>query len=80
MALARSPIRSIGTSLPFVSFRQIQLPSIHRRAISTTSSLRSPEELTKRTVVGSFLLKRDAADGRPKVALFRRTDKVNTYK
>nr|BDD69325.1 uncharacterized transcriptional regulatory protein [Verruciconidia persicina] len=79
MALARTPIRSIGTSLPFLSSRHTQFPSIRLRPISTTSSLRTPEP-PKRTVVGSFLLKRDAADGRPKVALFRRTDKVNTYK
>lgn len=37
------------------------------------------KELTKRAVVGSFLLRRDQQDGRPKVALFRRSDKVNTY-
>lgn len=51
--------------------------SVHR--FSTTAPLRAPKELKKRSVVGSFLLKRDEHDGRPKVALFKRSDKVNTY-
>ncbi|VUC20494.1 unnamed protein product [Clonostachys rosea] len=56
-----------------------------RAASSHTACLRSfastaqyAQELQRRAVVGSFLLRRDQ-DGIPKVALFRRTNKVNTY-
>ena len=46
----------------------------HRRAFAT-----NPGPPTKRSVVGSFLFRRHEDDGSPRVALFKRSAKVNTY-
>ena len=79
MALTSIPIRAIGSSLPvLLSKRPVFVPTVRWNSSKTPPDVQPP--LTKRAVVGSFLLKRDAQDGRPKVALFRRTDKVNTYR
>ncbi|CAH0023329.1 unnamed protein product [Clonostachys rhizophaga] len=48
----------------------------HLRLFASTA--RYAQDLKRRAVVGSFLLRRDP-DGVPEVALFRRTNKVNTY-
>lgn len=51
------------------------------RTMSTESPTKKP--LTKRAVVTSFIFKfpdGDGRQGRPQVALFRRSDKVSTYR
>ncbi|KAI6778553.1 uncharacterized protein J7T54_003303 [Emericellopsis cladophorae] len=50
--------------------------TVQRCTFATTSPAEAP--LQKRAVVGSFLFRRHE-DGRLRVALFKRSDKVNTY-
>ncbi|KAK7228131.1 hypothetical protein V2G26_000301 [Clonostachys chloroleuca] len=59
-----------------VAARATSAHTAHLRSFASTA--RRAQNLQKRAVVGSFLLRRDP-DGVPEVALFRRTNKVNTY-
>ncbi|CAH0051238.1 unnamed protein product [Clonostachys solani] len=59
-----------------VAARATSPHTAHLRCFSSTA--RRAQDLQRRAVVGSFLLRRDQ-DGTPEVALFRRTNKVSTY-
>jgi hypothetical protein len=70
--LPRSPCISLSAQL----FKSVHLPRFQTRAFATTMP-----QLKHRAVAGTFLFKfpNDDLSQHPKVALFRRSDKVRTY-
>jgi hypothetical protein len=79
MAL-RTPMRPSAT--PMLRWKLLR-PAVHRPFSSCKalwhSSSANDSPLVETSVVGSFLFRLDA-DGKPRVALFRRSGQVKTYK
>lgn len=76
-----SPLPAPRPSRHFATFWNSFTMSHQNQTALGESAQNSVNGLKKRSVVSSFIFKLDGTpDGQPKVALFRRSDKVSTYR